>query len=802
MFVPFAIIGLLSIHGPAALGAGDGTFQAPTSIAVSQPPHWAASGRFTPDASPGLAVVHMSNLVTIFVPAPGGTGSLEEKPSLGIGNGIWHVAAADFDGDGFDDLVIADPGSTVYVVRCRGDGTFDEAVSLGQTGTPRTTAIADYDNDGDLDLAIVNHPLQSITIYLGNGDASFTHLETMTAGIEEHNHDLSRIDFNGDGNMDLILAVDFQGLQLLQGTGGAKFTPKPISGELVPSAYFVAGAKFDKDSFGDVVAIWNDNGGLTGVAGTSLGNGTFETATTISSVSCLPGVGDMDGDGNTDLIATPNGKGTIEIHQGNGDGTFSAPTVFGGGPTNTVPHILPVDLDVDGNLDLVISDFPSLLVIGGKGKGGLGLASSLTGYGPARALAIADIDRNGFPDVLTAAVKAHVSVFLEPGKKGAADNTPDYEIETKNPFTSLEAVDLDGNGIVDLVGTNVGSSAVAVSILGADGKPAKEVLLPAGQIPGPTMVGRIDGDAILDLAVPCTGSQEIVLFRGAGGGDFADAIHVPSIAKPRRVIPADLDADGITDLAVISQTVLAIHWGEGNWTFGEATKLYEKSTENFIDLAMGDVDGDGAQDLALAETRTPAIIAFAKGAGRSFDGPKTMILPEQTPSISLPDLDGDGYAELVVMAPNSSAALIYKNAGGKWTGGPARYGTGMGATAHRLADLNGDGAPDLVGFNTSRAAILFGKGGTAGAFRRGDVDGDGQVVIVDAVRILESLFQGGGPLACEDGADGNDDGVLDIADPISLLTHLFLGGGALPSPSACAVDPTPDSLVCTLACTG
>ena len=92
-------------------------------------------------------------------------------------------------------------------------------------------------------------------------------------------------------------------------------------------------------------------------------------------------------------------------------------------------------------------------------------------------------------------------------------------------------------------------------------------------------------------------------------------------------------------------------------------------------------------------------------------------------------------------------------------------------------------------------------------FRRGDVDGDGEINITDAVVTLAFLFSNrppGGPfgpppieLSCLDSADGNDDGEVDISDPIHSLNYQFLGGPEPPRPFAtCGTDPTPDSLDC------
>jgi hypothetical protein len=89
------------------------------------------------------------------------------------------------------------------------------------------------------------------------------------------------------------------------------------------------------------------------------------------------------------------------------------------------------------------------------------------------------------------------------------------------------------------------------------------------------------------------------------------------------------------------------------------------------------------------------------------------------------------------------------------------------------------------------------------SFRRGDVDGTGQVNITDAVAVLQRLFQGGARPSCEDAADTNDDGGINVSDPVYLLNHLFLSGPVLPAPgtASCGVDSTRDDpLGCEKGC--
>ena len=82
-------------------------------------------------------------------------------------------------------------------------------------------------------------------------------------------------------------------------------------------------------------------------------------------------------------------------------------------------------------------------------------------------------------------------------------------------------------------------------------------------------------------------------------------------------------------------------------------------------------------------------------------------------------------------------------------------------------------------------------------FQRGDVDGDGRLVLTDAVSLLNFLFAQGVTPTCEKAADADDDGELTLSDGVVVLGHLFQGQ-APPEPpfDGCGEDPTADALTC------
>ena len=117
---------------------------------------------------------------------------------------------------------------------------------------------------------------------------------------------------------------------------------------------------------------------------------------------------------------------------------------------------------------------------------------------------------------------------------------------------------------------------------------------------------------------------------------------------------------------------------------------------------------------------------------------------------------------------------------------------GFFATERALNSLSEDGERLFAA-----AALEVAGAALPAKFRRGDVDGDGQVILADAFRLVGGLF-GGRPLDCFDAADANDDGSVNFTDAITLARYVLLGTASIPAPgpNVCGADPTTDELDC------
>lgn len=148
--------------------------------------------------------------------------------------------------------------------------------------------------------------------------------------------------------------------------------------------------------------------------------------------------------------------------------------------------------------------------------------------------------------------------------------------------------------------------------------------------------------------------------------------------------------------------------------------------------------------------------------------------------------------------PSSYAAITIERNGTPIVtlpGGATSYSDNGLAAGSYSYDVIGevDGIPSPAA--TCSASVV------AAGFVRGEVNGDGNVNLADAVALAVYLFESGPTPACLDGGDFNDDGNLDIGDVTSGLLYIFSGGAAPAAPfPGCGSDPTPDSLGCGTTC--
>src|SRR5262249_23191383 len=123
--------------------------------------------------------------------------------------------------------------------------------------------------------------------------------------------------------------------------------------------------------------------------------------------------GDLNGDGNQDIVAANYADSTVSVLLGNGDGTFQPQVPYSAGSLASGLGI--ADLDGDGSLDIAVScNVPAQVsVLDSQGNGAVGAAQGFkVGVATSLQLSVGDLNGDGAPDIISEDITSSISVLL------------------------------------------------------------------------------------------------------------------------------------------------------------------------------------------------------------------------------------------------------------------------------------------------------------------------------------------------------------------------------------------------------
>ena len=417
-------------------------------------------------------------------------------------------------------------------------------------------------------------------------------------------------------------------------------------------------------------------------------------------------VDDVDGDGFADVVAFSQFPSKLAWYRNNGDGTFGPQNVISTA-IDSPTDIAVADFDGDGRTDVVCSSYLDNRIAWFRNVGSSSSSSSFdstvrtisTNAYFATGVAVADINADGYPDILSTSYGldpsvgqyvSKVALYLNNrnGTPGDFGPTATNQIVISNAgigLTSIAVSDLDGNGLPDLVVTSQSDNTIAW----------------------------------FQAALP----------RTNGVPQYTRRVIASNQGRAKRSTIADIDGDGWPDIVCAAPFGNTITWFQ-NTTHNVGTvspffgsgQLISGNAAGVDWLATGDLNSDGRLDM-LSATNSDGKIAWYENLGMGNfawnpgdpDANKKVISPNASGAICVAasDFNHDGAIDVVSASQDDGKVAVYFNRGGQCAlvsadTAPSFIGNGKRDDLLRIA-ISSRGVPGDNNARLDALTLLFEK---------------------------------------------------------------------------------------------
>ena len=326
------------------------------------------------------------------------------------------------------------------------------------------------------------------------------------------------------------------------------------------------------------------------------------------------------------------------------------------------------------------------------------------------AVATGDLNGDGSTDIATSAPGA-VAVYLGDGR-GRFRPAPGSPFPAGDNPSDLALSDFNKDGRLDIAVANHETTYLSVLLGAANGfSQPRQTTVPSRPHPHGVAAGDFNRDGHLDLATESWGENLLLILHGNATASFAGEPRRITVGRVpyHKLRTADLNSDGAEDLVTTNHegSSFSVACSRGRTGLTEAAVI--AIPESPFAVAIGDVTGDRVPDLAIAHRsgssansardRLTVLIGIGDCTFRS--NPESAASVGRSPTaVAIGDVNGDGIGDIAVanIASNDVSVFLGSRAGFRSAGSPLP--TGTGPTAIALADLNGDGKADIITGNS------------------------------------------------------------------------------------------------------
>ena len=619
--------------------------------------------------------------------ANNGQGSFGSRQILSThADGANSVYAFDADGDGDMDVFSASSldDKIAWYENTNGQGNFGtQQVISTDFDYPLDVVSGDIDGDGDMDILSGGRYNNSRVAWFKNtnGQGNFVFQQELTTDISFCRSAILA-DIDGDGDLDIsATSWAFPNHRIIwfentNGQGNFNNTPNLIAlltSNARPETLYAK----DFDNDGDLdIAVGTDNEGLSWFKNN--GSGTFGTQQIIDSdVEDVRAVSpaDIDADGDQDLLVAANRADRIAWHKNlNGQGNFGPANALADiNGANGAIQVISVDLDNDGDKDILTALTNDNRIAWQEnldGQGTFGDLITIATITEPRSVFAGDIDGDNDMDIIATNSSSNGKVVYYKNLDGNATFGTEQIINSEAYPSVVYAVDIDNDGDLDVFSTAGSSQLVWQENLDGQGTfGAKNIIMDGPFINETLYAVDIDNDGDKDLiAGYYLNTDTVAWFENTDGqGSFSTAkIISENLVVPDSVYAADFDNDGDQDVIAVSYGTDEIIWYEntnGQGTFSNE-HIITAAADGATNVFAKDLDNDGDVDIICAASRGNEVIYYLNDGFGNFNYQQTIITNYRTAiSVIADDFNNDGKMDILASSFAKDEIIWFENKG-------------------------------------------------------------------------------------------------------------------------------------------
>ncbi len=575
-------------------------------------------------------------------------------PSFGASSSI---TVGDFDGNGREDVVVASmpvPRLRVYYSNAIGDHTKKNLEAAERWSGFITTMVGDFNKDGKDDLAFLQRDRVELTVCISTGrDFNVTKVPVSSNGPWKGNV----LDFDHDGNLDIIIAANGKKIQFYKGNGSGSFTVSSIP--VIPSyesyAFDFHVADLNDDNQFDFVVVSENVETYIKDPGEGYTTTTVDVEGELYQSNYEPRsstIADFNNDGLPDLtvISLVNGSSEdqrLSFFSNNGNGFANAvqlPT-----PNGWTVGIDHADFDNDNREDLLLShrgNENNVTVYRNIGNAHFEDKSPISPFFVgAQDIRFIDLDGEGSPEIINLAGNQTLQWYKWDGNKWDMIDSKIIEAAC----TVGGVFDMDNDGIKDIVGAAVSAPAIEIWYGKGDLTYEEPIFIPVTGTLWSATAADLNNDGYGDIvynAGPTGNSNSpeedgTAVLLSTGPRSYNPKISIGAYyTQTLFIITRDLDNDGDTD--IFDRVTVFLNNGSGEFTPTDvpggigwdlaATEAGYFNSDNFLDLAVS--------------TESGLYIYLNDGAGHFPSFMKNESIAEMD-NIATADINNDGRWEII-----------------------------------------------------------------------------------------------------------------------------------------------------------